>query len=74
MVQNMVDPKSFLKQIGAFFDATDYQALVHKNDNGPDENADGDDVYGRGTMRATLMPNGMQMNILDQKGGADARK
>ena len=57
MVQELVDPKGFLKQIGAFYDATDFQNLVTKNDAGPDEDI-GDDVYGRGTMRATMMPNG----------------
>ena len=39
---------------------------------GPDEGLN-DDLYGRGTMRATLMPNGMQMNVLQDGGGAAAR-
>lgn len=32
MVQDLVDPKGFLKKIGAFYDATDFQNLVTKND------------------------------------------
>ena len=66
MVQNLIDPKGFLKQIGAFYEATDFNNLVQNNDLGPDEGIGGnEDVYGRGTMRATLMPNGMQMNVLN---------
>ena len=69
MVQNQIDSTSFLKKIGAVIEDLDMNNLITNADTGAADQempANANAMQGRGSLRNTVMDNGLAMKVLNE--------